>query len=345
MTGHDTHAGTQLTIVGYHYVRPIVDSRYPGIKGLEVAAFRSQMRYFARHYSFVSIEDVVASVDERASLPARPLLLTFDDGYRDHYAHAFPILQEFGARGAFYPTSSAVLEHRVLDVNKIQFILASISDPQVLVDAIERAIDEGAADTPVLTRQEYRARYWTGNRFDNAPVLYCKQLLQHALPETTRRATVDDLFHRFVTHDESSFAADLYLGVNELQDMHAAGMHVGGHGGRHAWLDRLSVDEQRRELEDSLELLRSVWGSDDGRCFTFCYPYGGFNSETLDLLRQRHCRIGLTVRPDLARLRRDTMLELPRLDTTDFPTVANDPPGPWTLRANARPQPCATPAC
>lgn len=334
-SGETTSGADLLTIVGYHYIRPIAGSRYPGVKGLEVGAFRTQMRYFSRHYSFVSIEDVVASVETGTPLPAQPLLLTFDDGYMDHYIHALPILREFVAPGAFYPTTAAVLEHRVLDANKIQFILASLSNPHVLVEAIESAVTEADMGTPTMTPRDYRAQYWVGNRFDPAPVLYCKQLLQHALPEPVRRATVDALFARFVTHDESSFAAELYLGVSELQEMHAAGMHVGGHGGRHAWLDRLTAEEQRQDLEDSLRLLRSVWGGKDEQCLTFCYPYGGYNRDTLDLLRQMNCRAGLTVRPDLAQLSTDCMLELPRLDTTDFPTDPDEPPGLWTLRAQA----------
>jgi peptidoglycan/xylan/chitin deacetylase (PgdA/CDA1 family) len=117
--------------------------------------------------------------------------------------------------------------------------------------------------------------------------------------------------------------------------MVAAGMHVGGHSGRHAWLDRLTAEEQRQEIEESLRLLHAVWGEDDGHCLTFCYPYGGYNGDTLELLRRKNCRAGLTVRPDLAHLNRDTMLELPRLDTTDFPTGPNDGPGVWTVRAQA----------
>ena len=339
--GERTVAAVKLTIVGYHYVRPIAAGRYPAIKGLEVAAFRSQMRYFERHYRFVGIEDVVASVQGGPPLPERPLLLTFDDGYIDHYAYAFPILREFGARGAFYPTTAAVLEHRVFDANKIHFILASIQDSEVLVEAIESAIAD-AAGASTATPPDYRAQYWVGNRFDSARVLYCKQLLQHALPEPLRRRLVDDLFARFVTRDEASFAAELYLGVRELQEMLAAGMHVGGHGGRHAWLDRLAADEQGRDLDESLRLLHAVWDGDDSHCFTFCYPYGGYNDATLELLRQRDCQAGLTVRPDLARPERDGMLELPRLDTTDFPTDVTERPNAWTVRAGAlEPRDCS----
>jgi len=39
---------------------------------------------------------------EAAKLPARPVLLTFDDGYRDNYENAFPVLQRYGMTAAFF---------------------------------------------------------------------------------------------------------------------------------------------------------------------------------------------------------------------------------------------------
>jgi peptidoglycan/xylan/chitin deacetylase (PgdA/CDA1 family) len=324
-----------LTIVSYHYVRPIAGSRYPAMKALDAGDFRRQLAYFRGHYHFVSIENVVAAAEEHIALPERPLLLTFDDGYMDHYTHAFPILREFGARGAFYPPTCAVLEHRVLDVNKIHFILASIPEPAVLIDAIEDAIRAAGQDTSVRTVEEYREHFWISNRFDPPPVLYCKQLLQHALPDLFRRQLVDALFHRFVTRDEASFAADLYVGVEQLQTMLAGGMHVGGHGGSHCWLDRLTLEEQRSDIEDSFRLLDAIGIGRNAGCFTFCYPYGGYNADTLQLLRERQCKVGLTVRVELAHVERDRMLELPRLDTTDFPTDPDAAPGHWTALAQA----------
>jgi peptidoglycan/xylan/chitin deacetylase (PgdA/CDA1 family) len=322
-----------LTIVGYHYVRPIAGSRFPAIKGREVVDFRGQLRYFQRHYHFVSIEEVVASATAGEPLPPRPLLLTFDDGYSDHFLNVFPILQELGVRGAFYPTTVSAMDRRVLDANKIHFILAAVAEPAVLIDAIESAIAAAAGDPGLRPVAAYRERLWIDNRFDPAPVLYCKQLLQHGLPDPFRRRLVDTLFRRFVTEDEAAFAAELYVGVEDLRRMHEAGMHIGGHGGRHAWLDHLSVDEQRQEIADSCRLLEAVRGTTGGSCLTFCYPYGGYNGDTLALLRERRCELGLTVRPDLARVEADLMLELPRLDTTDFPTDADQPANHWTLRA------------
>ena len=73
-----------LTIVSYHYVRPIRDSQYASIKGLEKTDFEGQIEYIMRHYNVVSMEHVVASIRGEEQLPQMALLLTFDDGFSDH---------------------------------------------------------------------------------------------------------------------------------------------------------------------------------------------------------------------------------------------------------------------
>ena len=52
----------ELTIVMYHYVRPIIGSEYPGIKGLEIEKFKKQLDYFEENYSIINTEDLIESV-------------------------------------------------------------------------------------------------------------------------------------------------------------------------------------------------------------------------------------------------------------------------------------------
>ncbi|MCD6166375.1 polysaccharide deacetylase family protein [bacterium] len=58
--------------------------------------FRAQMQYLARHKFYTLTCSQLAEYISRGHLlPAKPVLITFDDGYRNNYEHAFPILQEF----------------------------------------------------------------------------------------------------------------------------------------------------------------------------------------------------------------------------------------------------------
>ena len=318
-----------LTIVMYHYVRPILKSPYPRIKGLEVDLFREQLKYCCRHYTFVSMPQVVAAAEAEEPLPRHPLLLTFDDGYIDHYQYVLPILLEFKIPGAFYPTACSVLDREMLHANKIHFVLASVSDQKQLTEAMENAIDDARSQFTLLPKTEYRDRFWKTSRLDSASVQYCKHLLQHALPEPLRSNILDMLFRRFVSCDPGDFAENLYLRLEHLKEMRAAGMHIGGHGGQHLWLNRSSLEEQVDDIDSSIHMLELAEAGDP---FTFCYPYGGYNSETLAALRARQCRAALTTEQGLASLDKATLLTLPRIDTVDLPMDADADVCEWTAR-------------
>ena len=115
----------KLTVVMYHYVRDLKNSRYPEIKGCDVRLFKEQVQYIKKHYIPVTVEQVLESYWRGQELPSKSVLLTFDDAYKDHFEYVFPILEHEHIQGAFYPPVKAVTEHTVLDVNKIHFILAS----------------------------------------------------------------------------------------------------------------------------------------------------------------------------------------------------------------------------
>ena len=68
--------------------------------------FATQMRALHRGgYSVLSFNDLIRSMDNHEALPAKPIVLTFDDGLRDFWLNAFPVLQECGFTATvFLPT-------------------------------------------------------------------------------------------------------------------------------------------------------------------------------------------------------------------------------------------------
>ena len=131
--------------------------------------------------------------------------------------------------------------------------------------------------------------------------------------------------------DERRLADDLYMDVDDLHAMKAAGMTIGAHGDRHVRLPTLPEDGQAREIDGALRVLDAVGAPREA--FVYCYANGEHDETSVDLLRARGCRAAFTTRPDLARLAAGEMLTLPRLDANDFPSDANAPPSEWTRRA------------
>jgi peptidoglycan/xylan/chitin deacetylase (PgdA/CDA1 family) len=320
-----------LTVVMYHYVRRLATSGYPQIKGLERESFIQQLRYIRRFYTPVTAQQVVDAVKGKSELPARAVLLTFDDGYRDHFMTVFPILMRERIRGAFFPPARCILEDRVLDVNKIHYILASVPDKAIIVKAIEQAISNAAREYDLDLAVSYWQKYAIASRFDPPEVIYIKRMLQVGLPAALRARITDDLFARYVSSDEVSFARELYMDVDQVRCLVDSGMLVGSHGYNHDWLDRMPVADLERDIDRSLDFLRQV--GVPTRDWAMCYPYGGWSNSVLELLRARGCAVGFTTETALARLPVSDPLLLPRLDTNDLPTSAAADAVQWTLSA------------
>jgi peptidoglycan/xylan/chitin deacetylase (PgdA/CDA1 family) len=309
----------QVTIVMYHYVRDLERSRFPAIKGLSVERFCRQLDYIQARYTPITIEKLLGALESKQNdLPPNSILLTFDDGYSDHFANVFPLLDARGIQGCFFPPAQAIVEHKVLDVNKIQFVLAVVPNAGRLLDEVFFSLAEFRREHALKSREAYLQAAREEHRYDTCEVTVLKRLLQRELPEPVRTEIVRRLFSEHVTTDEVAFACELYMSMDQIACLRRHGMHIGCHGYTHAWLNHVSLEDQVVEIDRSLDFLQSLGVGKNN--WTMCYPYGGFNDSLIRLLRERHCRLGFTVEVRVADLDLDDRLTLPRMDTNDLPS-------------------------
>lgn len=324
--------GNKLTVVMYHYVRDLKNSRYPEIKGCDVKDFREQIGFIKKHYTPVTVEEVIESHEGRKSLPEHAILLTFDDAYLDHFTYAFPILAHEKIQGVFFAPVKAVTEHTVLDVNKVHFILATTPAEKIplLLGELERLVNHYREEYSLDSFENYYDRYAVANRFDTKEVILVKRLLQVALPEELRKKITNELFEKSVGMDESMFSRELYMSLDQIKCMVDCGMHIGSHGYDHYWLNSLSIEKQQFEIEKSINFIKSVGGDVDN--WTIGYPYGVYNYDTISLLKQYGCKMGFTTKVGLADLNtdeRDALYKIPRLDVNDLPKQSNADVNKW----------------
>ena len=109
--------------VMYHYVRPAADG-LPYFPYLSLADFERQLDDFASDYGFVD-RDAFVRWAEGGPAPAG-VLLTFDDGLRDHVDYVLPALQARGLFGLFYVSSGPAVTGRILDVHKVHLALGRL---------------------------------------------------------------------------------------------------------------------------------------------------------------------------------------------------------------------------
>lgn len=317
----------QVTIIMYHYVRELPLTRYPSIKGLKVSEFQAQLSYLEQAYTFVTVEECLDAVEQdtvKNSFPDNAVLLTFDDGYAEHFTEVFPILEERGIQGAFFPPVEAIMQHKVLDVNKIHFILASTSNPRKLVDSVNTKI-KALSDEFNLRESDYYMEQLADetHRYDPWEIVYIKRLLQRELPQQAKRIILDDLFEEYVGIDEEVFSEELYMTTDQIKCMLRNGMFVGGHGYSHEWLNAISAEDQKKEVLETRKFLDFLGVPKNE--LVMCYPYGAYDTHLLTLLEENEFRAGLTTEVGKATLEFEHRFHLERFDTNDFPKNFNEP--------------------
>jgi len=95
----------KVPVLMYHYISdPPEDSdKYRTDLSVAPDAFREQMVYLADNgFETVDLYDLSLAITGKRELPQKPVIITMDDGYRDNFENAFPILQEFGFSATFF---------------------------------------------------------------------------------------------------------------------------------------------------------------------------------------------------------------------------------------------------
>jgi peptidoglycan/xylan/chitin deacetylase (PgdA/CDA1 family) len=95
----------RVPILMYHYLSdpPPGADRYRRDLSVGPALFEQHLAYLhAQGYQSITLYDLLYHLTQGAPLPDKPVIITFDDGYRDNYTNAFPLLQQHGFDAAFF---------------------------------------------------------------------------------------------------------------------------------------------------------------------------------------------------------------------------------------------------
>ena len=80
---------------------------------IEPEDFDWQMKYLVDHgYHSISIDELYAFMEGQGTLPDRPVLITFDDGYVDNYTNAYPILKKYNLKATIFIVTGFVSKRK-----------------------------------------------------------------------------------------------------------------------------------------------------------------------------------------------------------------------------------------
>lgn len=108
--------------------------------------FEQQIEYLtANDYTAISLDALLAWQAQARDLPPRPIVITFDDGFRGNYEHAFPILRRHGFRATFFVVSNKIGDPSMMSWAQLREMRAA-----------DMAVESHTANHPLLSTLDER---------------------------------------------------------------------------------------------------------------------------------------------------------------------------------------------
>lgn len=253
-------------VLGYHRVVPDFASEaqrsIPAML-ISTGTFERHLDWLARRYDFVSIDDLARAAACGSGFAHPAVAITLDDGYRDNFEYAFPILRDRKIPAAIF-VASGVIE------GEMEFLHDRIY--ALLCDAFSAWDKVQATMRPILTScglpQEGLRRFASaGTPFAALRIL---------LPSLSRDALVRiaQELRRCAGSAQSASEPPGTLTWAMLDEMRRAGIVIGSHTCAHVVLTNEHPSLVREELEKSRRILESRLKV---AVRHFSYPDGGFD--------------------------------------------------------------------
>ena len=248
-----------LLIINHHRIGQD-DGRF-GPSGFSATAdeLAEQVAWLKRHLQVVGLDEAIEFLEtgNGGRRSGCRVLITFDDGYRDNFDTAFPILRSHDVPGGFFLVTSFAGGGQAPWWDRIAHLLYTARKRSFRLEypaPLEIDLDRGGSG-------------WSLRRVLN---LYKR-------PENTDGIRFLNDLAGASEGDLPPVSERLFLNWEEAQEMLRAGMGIGSHTHTHPVLSQLPAEGQRDELKRSREILQQELRI---RCDALAYPVGNRDSYT-----------------------------------------------------------------
>lgn len=249
-----------IHILQYHRVN---NDRDPFLGGLDVETFRSQMQHMVANFPMVTLDQFAAG-----DLPGHHkyyAAVTFDDGYRDNFICAFPILKQLGIPATIFLVTGYIDAEQLPWYDQVRLAFKLTTRTRFLIS--ERGGPGGCLNT--LSNRL---------RFMEQTLAWLRRLA-----ESERRRAMGEVFRALgVAHDLN--LPNQMLRWEDVRQMSKNNVSFGAHTVTHPVLSRIPASELKQEIEISKQTIENRLQLPVSH---FAYPFG----QTNDFDEQAKCAV------------------------------------------------------
>jgi peptidoglycan/xylan/chitin deacetylase (PgdA/CDA1 family) len=249
----------------------------PFLPARPTPVFKRQMEYLAANYRVASLDDATEAM-LRGDLEDNTVVVTFDDGYRDNYLNAYPILRELRLPATIFLVTSVIGSGKIL-----------------WHDRVFRAFNRTRA-TRLAEFGPRPVSFEMATPRERTVVREAVLGVLKAMGPEERLSWIDRLIDRLEVEDPPH-APGLMLDWGEVKEMYENGISFGSHTVSHAILSRLTPEQAGEEISRSKQEIEQQLRAP---IRAFAYPNGkrgDFTAANKELLVEAGFRCAATTIP------------------------------------------------
>jgi len=276
-----------LLSINYHYIRHSFDALHPSIFGVTPDQFSAQLDELGSMFEFVGSDQINGSINGTSSLPNNACCITFDDGLKEQYALAWPILESKGIPAIFHINTQPIQE-KTLDLLHKNHILRSMFSIVELASELDQFVAINKID---ISKSYNDSDVKSFKRYDPLNVVRFKFIVTKILSLKQQRVFIDYCYNKMLGPNEEDASTNLYMDPEMIQILGQNGC-IGVHGHSHTPFDLLTNNELIFSIDTCIETL-NLWGADDINAVS--YPYGIFNKNIETISQRSGISFGFTM--------------------------------------------------
>jgi peptidoglycan/xylan/chitin deacetylase (PgdA/CDA1 family) len=238
---------SRCLVLRYHSIcdRALAEPGYVSSSiSVPVDQFEQQIRHLATYYRCISLDELSDAIVGRQPMPPRAAIVTFDDGYRDNYQLALPVLARYRVPAVIYLVSSTLTQGLPLWTSRLRYALFRTGVRTIAVK------DQDGRSTTTCSLGDSRGKEQAAQDLTNS-------LNQLSAPQ--REVRLAELCHDMSVND-FPHVTDWFLSLNEIEEMQREGITFGSHTVTHPNLPGIDPAEANREIETSRRDLETLLG-------------------------------------------------------------------------------------
>ena len=266
-TIHHFRNRKSLTVLMLHRVMPHTEITQLGANKewtISSEVFEQLLKFLSAYYNPINIDDLRQHQNHQTKLPDRALLLTFDDGWRDNYSFAYPLLSKYN-----FPAHIFACSERIGNTYGFwqEQLHAGVSVKPEIFSQLQECIDSPKP----LTNLKALIKYLS----DKEPV----ELAYPLAFEIVRKVVPSDR---------------QMLSETELYELSINNISIGSHGKTHRPLSHICPTEIDGEIDESVEVLSNLTRAPID---TISFPHGSFNSSIVQKCLSKDLKFLFTSMP------------------------------------------------